>query len=62
MNLMQRHNRFGRHLNLSLPAYRFAPLFALGFLVLWATAEPAAKHDQDVDFISILDALAGRIH
>jgi len=50
MNLMQRHNRFGRHLNLSLPAYRFALLFALGFLVLWATAEPAAKHDQDVDF------------
>jgi len=56
MNLMQHHNRFGRHLNLSLPAYRFALLFALGFLVLWATAEPAAKHDQDVDFNMVRSA------
>jgi hypothetical protein len=61
MNLTQRHNRFGRHFNLSLPAFRLgrmtlAPLFAFGFLIFWGTAEPAAKHDQEIDFNMVRSA------
>src|SRR5262245_64085395 len=62
MRLMPRHNRLGPDFKMSFQTYRsrgrlvLAPLFALGFLALWGTAEPAAKHDQDIDFNMVRSA------
>ncbi len=61
MRLMRRFNRPGQF-KISLQAYRslgrlgLAPLFALGFLLLWGVAEPAAKHEQEIEFNMVRSA------